>query len=580
MPSRSGAVHVATTTRRYKNKIYTSHLLRRSFRAGQQVKHETLGNLSHLPDSLIDVIRRSLAGESFVPASEAFLVERSRPHGHVEAVLGTLRQLGLERLLGSKPSRQRDLVVAMIVERLLHPGSKLATTRLWQHSTLAQQLGVEDADENDLYAALDWLLARQKRIEKKLAARHLAAGDTVLYDVSSSYYEGRHCPLAAFGHSRDRKKGKPIIVYGVLADSQGRPLAVSVYPGNTGDPATLPDQVDTLRRRFGLERVVLVGDRGLWTQTQIENLRRHPGLGWISALRAPALRRLADGGELQLSLFDKKNLAEIRSPDYPGERLVACYNPLLAEERGRKRGELLAASEKEFERIEAAVARRKRTPLTAAEIGRKAGRVQDRYKMGKHFETTIGEGVFCWQRRTAAIKREAELDGIYVICSSEKKADLKAEDAVRSYKSLARVERVFRCMKGADLRVRPIFHRTPDHVRAHIFLCLLAYYVEWRMRQAWAELLFEDEQLEAGRQQRDPVAPAEPSAAVKKKKASRRTSEGLPVHSFQTLLDALATRCQNTCRVGGEEGEGSAATFEQRTAPTALQKRALELLGL
>ena len=399
----------------------------------------------------------------------------------------------------------------------------------------------------------------------------------MLYDVSSSYYEGRHCPLAAFGHSRDRKKGKPIIVYGVLADSQGRPLAVNVYPGNTGDPATLPDQVDTLRRRFGLERVVLVGDRGLWTQTQIENLRRHPGLGWISALRAPALRRLADGGELQLSLFDKKNLAEIRSPDYPGERLVACYNPLLAEERGRKRGELLAASEKEFERIEAAVARRKRTPLTSAEIGRKAGRVQDRYKMGKHFKTTIGEGVFRWQRREAAIKREAELDGIYVIRSSEKKADLKAEDAVRSYKSLARVERVFRCMKGADLRVRPIFHRTPDHVRVHIFLCLLAYYVEWRMRQAWAELLFEDEQLEAGRQQRDPVAPAQPSAAVKKKKARRRMSGGLPVHSFQTLLDALATRCQNTCRVGGE---GSAATFEQRTAPTALQKRALELLGL
>ena len=280
---------------------------------------------------------------------------------------------------------------------------------------------------------------------------------------------------------------------------------------------------------------------------------------------------------MQLSLFDKKNLAEIHSPDYPGERLVACYNPLLAAERGRKRNELLAATEKEFERIQAAVARRKRTPLTSAEIGRKAGRVLDRYKMGKHFKTTIDEGVFRWQRRTAAVEAEAALDGIYVIRSSEKKADLKAEDAVRSYKSLARVERVFRCMKGADLRVRPIFHRTPDHVRAHISLCLLAYYVEWRMRQAWAELLFEDEQLEAGRQQRDPVAPAEPSAAVKKKKTRRRTSGGLPVHSFQTLLDALATRCQNTCRVGGE---GSAATFEQRTAPTALQKRALELLGL
>ena len=577
MPSRSGPVYVATTTRHYKGKIYTSHLLRRSFRVGQQVKHETLGNLSHLPDSLIDIIRRSLAGESFVPARETFLVERSRPHGHVEAVLGTLRQLGLERLLASQPSRQRSLVVAMIVERLLHPGSKLAATRLWRHSTLAEQLGVADAGANDLYGALDWLLARQKRIEKKLAARHLSAGDSVLYDVSSSYYEGRHCPLAAHGHSRDRKKGKPIIVYGVLSDSQGRPLAVSVYPGNTGDPATLPDQVDTLRRRFGLRRVVLVGDRGLWTQTQIENLRQHRGLGWISALRAPALRWLADEGHLQLSLFDKKNLAEIHSPDYPGERLVACYNPLLAEQRGHKRDELLAASEKEFERIEAEVARRKRTPLSAAEIGRKAGRVLDRYKMGKHFKTTIDEGEFRWQRRQAGIKREAELDGIYVIRTSEKKADLKAADAVRSYKSLARVERVFRCMKGADLRVRPIFHRTPDHVRAHIFLCLLAYYVEWRMRQACAELLFEDEQLEADRQQRDAVAPAEPSAAVKKKKASRLTPQGLPVHSFATLLDALATRCRNTCRV---VGEGSAATFEQRTAATPLQKRAFELLGL
>ena len=578
MPSRSGPVYVATTTRHYKGKIYTSHLLRRSFRVGQQVKHETLGNLSHLPDSLIDIIRRSLAGESFVPARETFLVERSRPHGHVEAVLGTLRQLGLERLLASQPSRQRSLVVAMIVERLLHPGSKLAATRLWRHSTLAEQLGVADAaGANDLYGALDWLLARQKRIEKKLAARHLSAGDSVLYDVSSSYYEGRHCPLAAHGHSRDRKKGKPIIVYGVLSDSQGRPLAVSVYPGNTGDPATLPDQVDTLRRRFGLRRVVLVGDRGLWTQTQIENLRQHRGLGWISALRAPALRWLADEGHLQLSLFDKKNLAEIHSPDYPGERLVACYNPLLAEQRGHKRDELLAASEKEFERIEAEVARRKRTPLSAAEIGRKAGRVLDRYKMGKYFKTTIDEGEFRWQRRQAGIKREAELDGIYVIRTSEKKADLKAADAVRSYKSLARVERVFRCMKGADLRVRPIFHRTPDHVRAHIFLCLLAYYVEWRMRQAWAELLFEDEQLEADRQQRDAVAPAEPSAAVKKKKASRLTPQGLPVHSFATLLDALATRCRNTCRV---VGEGSVATFEQRTAATPLQKRAFELLGL
>ena len=570
MPSRSGPVHVAINKRHYKGKTYTSYLLRRSRRVGKQVKHETLGNLSHLPAPLIDIIRRSLAGESFVPASEAFLIERSRPHGHVQAVLGTLRRLGLERLIAAQRSRPRDLVVALIVERLLAPCSKLATARLWSHSTLAQQLGVEDADENDLYEALDWLGARQRRIEAKLAQRHLAEGATVLYDVSSSYYEGRHCPLAAFGHSRDGKKGKPIIVYGVLCDGSGRPLAVDVYPGNTADPTTLPDQVDKLRRRFGLSRVVLVGDRGLLTETQIKRLREHPGLGWISALRSPAIRKLVAGGHLQLSLFDQQNLAEITSPDYPGERLIACHNPLLAEQRRRKRQELLAATEKELERIAAEVKRRRRTPLTADQIGVKVGRVLNRYKVGKHFETEMADGVFAWSRREESIQREADLDGLYVIRSSEKKESLSAADTVRSYKSLAQVERVFRCLKGVDLRVRPIFHRTSERVRAHIFLCLLAYYVEWQMRRALAPLLFEDEQLEAERWRRDAVAP-------KKKKALRRTAEGLPLHSFKTLLDALATRCQNTCRVAGSE---PSARFEQLTAATPLQQRALELLDL
>ena len=577
MPSRSGPVHVAINKRHYKGKTYTSYLLRRSRRVGKQVKHETIGNLSHLPAPLIDIIRRSLAGESFVPASEAFLIERSRPHGHVQAVLGTLRRLGLERLIAAQRSRPRDLVVALIVERLLAPCSKLATARLWSHSTLAQQLGVEDADENDLYEALDWLGARQRRIEAKLAQRHLAEGATVLYDVSISYYEGRHCPLAAFGHSRDGKKGKPIIVYGVLCDGSGRPLAVDVYPGNTADPTTLPDQVDKLRRRFGLSRVVLVGDRGLLTETQIERLREHPGLGWISALRSPAIRKLVAGGHLQLSLFDQQNLAEITSPDYPGEQLIACHNPLLAEQRRRKRQELLAATEKELERIAAEVKRRRRTPLTADQIGVKVGRVLNRYKVGKHFETEMADGVFAWSRREESIQREADLDGLYVIRSSEKKESLSAADTVRSYKSLAQVERVFRCLKGVDLRVRPIFHRTSERVRAHIFLCLLAYYVEWQMRRALAPLLFEDEQLEAERWRRDAVAPAQPSAAAKKKKALRRTAEGLPLHSFKTLLDALATRCQNTCRVAGSE---PSARFEQLTATPPLQQRALELLDL
>lgn len=577
MPSRSGSVYVATNKRHYKGKTYTSHLLRRSVRVGRQVKHENLGNLSHLPAPLIDIIRRSLAGESFVAAAETFLIERSRPHGHVEAVLGTLRRLGLDRLIASRRSRQRDLVVALVVERLLAPCSKLATARLWQHSTLARQLGVEDADENELYEALDWLLPRQRRIEAKLARQHLQQGATVLYDVSSSYYEGQHCPLALFGHSRDGKRGKPIIVYGVLCDRAGRPLAVDVYPGNTGDPTTLPDQVDKLRRRFGLSRVVLVGDRGLLTQTQIDHLKQHPGLGWISALRSGSIRDLLDGGHLQLSLFDEKNLAEIRSPDYPDERLVACYNPLLAAERRRKREELLAATEKQLERIAAEVKRRTRTPLTAEQIGLKVGRVLNRYKVGKHFETKIAEGVFQWSRRRESIQREAELDGLYVIRTSEQKQSLSAAETVRSYKSLAQVERAFRCLKGVDLRVRPIFHRTPERVRAHIFLCLLAYYVEWHMRRALAPLLFEDEQLEAERTRRDAVAPAQPSAAVKKKKASRRSAEGLPLHSFKTLLDALATRCQNTCRVAGS---APSARFEQLTAATPLQQRAFELLGL
>ena len=577
MPSRSGAVHVATTKRRHKGKTYTSRWLRRSLRVGQQVKHETLGNLSHLPEPLIDIIRRSLAGEAFVPASETFLVERSLPQGHVDAVLGTLRKLGLERLIASKPSRQRDLVTALVVERLLEPCSKLATARLWSHSTLAAELGVEDADENELYDALDWLLARQARIEAKLAKQHLEAGATVLYDVSSSYCQGRHGSLAAFGHSRDAKKGKPIIVYGVLCDGEGRPLAAAVYPGNTADPATVPDQVEKLKRRFGLSRVVLVGDRGMLTQTQIERLRERPGLGWISALRSPAIRSLVEGGDLQLSLFDERNLAEIASPDYPGERLVACFNPLLAEERRRKREDLLAGTERELERLAAEVKRRTRTPLTADQIGVKLGRVLNRYKVGKHFETIIADGEFVWSRRQEAIRREADLDGLYVIRTSEAEASLSAPDTVRTYKSLAQVERAFRCLKGVDLRVRPIDHRTPERVRAHIFLCLLAYYVEWEMRRALAPLLFADEQLASERWLRDAVAPAQPSAAAKKKKAVRRTPEGLPLHSFQTLLDALATRCRNTCRVADSAPD---AAFEQLTQATPLQRRAFELLGL
>lgn len=569
---------MATTSRKYKGKLYQSHLLRRTYRVGHQVKHETLGNISHLPASLIDLIRRSLAGESFIPVSEAFAIERSLPHGHVQAVLGAIGQLDMEKLIGSKRCRQRDLVMGMIAERLLHPGSKLATTRSWRSTTLAEELAVGDATEDELYDALDWLLARQSRIEKKLARQHLGEGSVVLYDISSSYYEGHYCPLAKFGHNRDGKKDRPIIVYGVLTDAGGRPVAVEVYEGNTGDPATVPDQVEKLQARFGLKRVVLVGDRGMLTETQIGKLKQHPGLGWVSALKAGAIRELADTGALQLSLFDEQNLAEIRSPAYPCERLMACYNPLLAEERKRKREELLVATEKELTRIGKQVARRTKTPLRKDEIALRVGAVLNRFKMGKHFELTIEDGLLQWSRREEAIRREAELDGIYVIRTSEEEGpSWSAADTVRRYKSLAQVERAFRTLKGVDLRVRPIFHRTSDHVRAHIFLCLLAYYVEWHMRRALAPLLFADEQLPADRKRRDPVAPAESSVAAKKKKQARQTEDGLPIHSFSTLLVALGTRCRNTCRASTDR---SGSTFQLLTAPTPLQTQAFQLLGL
>jgi transposase len=577
MPARSGRVHVATTERHYQGKLYRTHLLRRTFRVGQRVQHETLGNISHLPEPLIELIRRSLAGETFVPAAAAFDVEQSLPHGHVQAVLGAIRKLGVDTLISSKRCRQRDLVLAMVAERLLHPCSKLATTRLWHTTTLAEELSVEDCDEDDLYEALDWLLARQSRIEKKLAARHLSEGAVVLYDVTSSYYEGHTCALARFGHNRDGKKGLPIIVYGVLTDAEGRPVAVDVYPGDTGDPTTVADQVEKLRTRFGLRRVVLVGDRGMLTATQIDKLKQHPGLGWISALKGMAVRELVDAGALQLSLFDEQNLAEIHSPAHPGERLIACFNPLLAEERRRKRDDLLEATEKQLRRISKQVGRRRRTPLKKTEIALKVGKLLNRFKVGKHFELVIEDGQLGWWRREESIRRETELDGIYVIRTSEPDERLSAEDTVRTYKSLAQVERAFRSLKGIELRVRPIHHRTAEHVRAHIFLCLLAYYVAWHMRRALAPLLFDDEQLPRDRKQRDPVAPAQSSPSAKKKTRERLTPDGFQLHSFQTLLQALGTRCRNTCKASSAP---SCSTFPLLTTPTPLQARAFQLLGL
>ena len=552
-------------------------LLREGWREGKRVCKRTLANLSDWPAQKVTALRRVLKDEPLVSPDEAFAIERSWPHGHVEAVRETMRRIGLDTLIGAKRSRERDLVLAMIAERLIAPCSKLATTRLWHSTTLAQHLEVEDADEDELYAAMDWLLARQSRIETKLAARHLGEGQQVLYDVSSSYYEGHTCALVQFGHSRDGKRGKPIVVYGVLTDVQGRPVAVEVYPGNTGDPRTVTDQVAKLKGRFGLGRVVLVGDRGMLTQTQIEVLKTHPGIGWISALRSEKVRQLADEKHLQLSLFDKKNLAEIRSAAFPEERLIACFNPLLAEERRRKRDELLAATETRLAKISAQVARRTQTPLSAAQIGQKVGKVINRHKVGKHFAVSIADGQFRFTRRTDAIARETELDGLYVIRTSEPEQALSAQDIVRSYKNLAQVERAFRTLKGMELRIRPIHHRDEARVRAHIFLCLLAYYVEWHMRQALAPLLFDDETLPETRKRRDPVAPAKPTASATKKKIDRETEDGLPIHSFTTLMAELGTQCRHRCRL---KSDPESPAFFQHTQPTPLQTRALELIRL
>lgn len=551
-------------------------LLRKAWREGKRIRKQTVANLTRWPPEQIESLRRVLKGETLVSVDEVFAIENTLPHGHVEAVLGIVRRLGIDRMLSSRRCRERDLVLGMLVEQLIHPCSKLATTRMWHTTTLADELSIGDADENALYEALDWLLGRQRRIEGKLARRHLNDGCLVLYDVSSSYYEGHTCPLVHYGHNRDKKKGKPIIVYGVMTDGAGRPVAVDVYPGNTGDPTTVPDQVEKLRNRFGLSRVILVGDRGMLTQTQIKYLKAYPGVGWISALRSPAIRKLVENGALQMSLFDHQNLAETTSPEYPGERLIACMNPLLREERRRKRKELLEMTTTVLDKIAREVARRRKKPLGKDEIGLKVGKVINKFKMAKHLKLKIDEGRFTWEYNAASIQREEALDGIYVIRTSEPQERLPAEDAVRQYKSLSQVERLFRTLKGIDLRVRPIRHRTEAHVRAHIFLCVLAYYVEWHMRQALAPLLFDDEELNNDRKVRDPVAPAKPSRSARKKKTKRTGTDGLPVHSFETLLQALATRCRNRCRM---ESVSSGATIEQVTEATPLQVRALELLA-
>jgi transposase len=498
----------------------------------------------------------------------------------VAAVLGSLRKIQLPTILDPRSSRQRDLVIAMISARILDPASKLATARGLHsdtlHSSLGESLSLDSADETELYAAMDWLLARQPRIERELAKRQLQDGAMVLYDLTSTYFEGRHCPLAKLGHSRDDKSGTPQIVFGLLTNAAGCPVAVEVFEGNTSDPKTVAKQVDKLRLRFGLQKVVLVGDRGMITSARIrEDLPASHGIEWISALRATQIQKLARDGQLQMSLFDKTDMAEIAHPDFPGERLVACFNPLLAEERARKRPELLAATEKQLEKIAAATKRARRPLRGKQNIGVRAGKILNRYKMGKHFELRIEEDSFHYQRKEANIEREKSLDGIYVIRTSVPADSLSGEQVVASYKSLSGVERAFRSLKTVDLHVRPIHHRLPDRVRAHILLCMLAYYVEWHMRQLLAPLLFDDHDKSQARAARaSVVAPAQRSAVALRKASTKKTDDGFQVHSFQTLLGDLATLTRNRIQPTDEK----LPAFDMLTMPTTLQQRVFNLL--
>jgi hypothetical protein len=569
MPKRAaGAMHVATTRRHYKDRVYETHLLRRSFRdADGKPRNETLANLSHLPADTIELVRRSLKGEAFVAAGQTFDITRSRPHGHVAAVAAMARKLGLPGLLGPACA-ERDVAFALVIARACRPGSKLATVRWWADTTLAPDLGVDAVDTDDVYAAMDWLLHRQPAIEKTLAARHLTPGGLVLYDLSGSWVEGRTCPLAAHGYSRDGKRGKAQICYGLVTDADGRPVAVNVLPGNTADPTAFAATVDTVVERFGLDRVVMVGDRGMITAARIDDLRGRGGIDWITALRAPSIQKLAGQGGIQLSLFDQANLAEIASDDFPDERLVVCRNPLLAAERARKRADLLAATDAELDRVAAAVAAGRLKD--AGKIGLRVGRVINHYKMAKHYTLDIADGRFAYTRDEAAIDAEAALDGVYVLRTSVSAETLDSAGVVAAYKRLAAVERDFRSLKTVDLDIRPIHHRLEDRVRGHVLICMLAAYLVWHLRQTWAPLCFTHE---APPDRDDPVAPARRSHSAQRKASRRTTADQQPVHSFPTLLDHLATLTRDRVRF-----RDSGVEIDKLAQPTPTQRRAFELL--
>jgi transposase len=582
MNSKPRKLRVETVKKTVKGKVYTSVLLRCSFREDGKVKHETLGNLTGLPPDVIDFMKRRLSGEideNALPSS--FEIVRSLPHGHVMAVLQTAKQLGLENLLASRSCRDRDLIMALIVSRVLTPRSKLSTNTALNAETakhtLAEELGLDEVDVHELYAAMDWLLKRQTRIENKLAKKHLRDGHLVLFDVSSSYCTGRQSSLIRHGYSRDHRQDRPQIVYGLLCDPEGRPIAIEVFPGNTADPPTFTQIVTRVRKRFGINRIVFVGDRGMITSARInEDLRGVEGLDWISALRTEGIRKLREAGAIQMSLFDKQDLAEVTSEHFPGERLVVCRNLALAEQRTRKRQELLKATEDKLELIRVAT-QRTRNPLRGEkEIALRVGKVLGKYKMAKHFAVTITENSLTYTRDEKRIRAEAALDGLYVVRSSVDKKQMNSEQIVETYKSLAKVERAFRCMKTVDLSLRPIYHRNEDRIRSHVFICMLAYYVEWHMREKLRPVLFaEEDRAAASAARKSIVAPAKRSQAAKHKDSSRRTSEGHPVQSFHDILADLGTLCRNRIRIPEYDSE-----FDKLTLATPYQAHVLELLGV
>ena len=580
MAKRTDAMHVATVKSRYVGKsgqerVYESHLLRRTFREDGKVKHETLANLSALPDEQIELVRRSLKGEAFVPADAASRVLRSLPHGHVAAVMTQARALGMPQLLGPA-GRQRDLALALVVSRVVRPRTKLSTLSWWPDSTLGVDLDLTDTSTDEVYAAMDWLLTRQQAIEAKLARRHLQNDDNAhrmaLFDLSSSWVEGRHCPLAARGYSRDGKKGKLQIEYGLLTDPAGRPVAVRVFAGNTGDPAAFIEAVSVVRDTFGLRQMVMVGDRGMITSARIDTLRELPaedGFGWLTCLRAPAIAALAaDDGPLQMSLFDQQDVAEIHHPDYPGERLVACRNPILATERARKRADLLDATDNLLAPTLTAVAEGRLTG--AAAIGLRVGKLINKYKMAKHLDVAITDTTLTITRRQASIDAETALDGIYVIRTSVPPDQLDAAGVVTAYKNLSHVERDFRTIKVDDLDLRPIHHRLEDRVKAHVLICMLAAYLVWHLRQAWAELTYTDEHPPT---RDNPVAPAQRSSHAARKASRHRDEHDQPLRGFRGLLDHLATLTRNDIQ------HGDHAVVPTLTIPTPTQRRAFELLG-